>query len=81
MLPATPRRLAITSLRNSPRCGEFDASWGLRAKAGFGLALFGGAFSGTPNVGFEVNLDAVRSEPANDNEAEHGVRLRSLIRW
>ncbi len=35
-----------------------------------------------PSVsGFEVNLDAVCSEPANDNEAEHGVMPRSLIRW
>ena len=31
--------------------------------------------------GFEVNLDAVRREPANDNGAEHGVMLRSLVRW
>ena len=31
--------------------------------------------------GFEVNLDAVRREPANDNGAEHGVMLRSLMRW
>ena len=32
--------------------------------------------------GFEVSLDATRREPANDNgEAEHGVMLRSLIRW
>ena len=37
----------------------------------------------TPNAsGFEVNLDAVRREPAtNDNNAEHGVMLRSLLRW
>ena len=31
--------------------------------------------------GFEVNLDAVRREAANDNSAEHGVMLRSLVRW
>ena len=31
--------------------------------------------------GFEVNLDAMRKEPANDNAAEHGVMLRSSIRW
>ncbi len=31
---------------------------------------------------FEVNLDATRREPANDNgPPEHGVMLRSLIRW
>ena len=32
-------------------------------------------------AGFEVSLDATRREVANDNEAEHGVMLRSLIRW
>ena len=31
--------------------------------------------------GFEVSLDAVRREAANDDNAEHGVMLRSLIRW
>ena len=31
--------------------------------------------------GFEVNLDAMRREPGGGNEAEHGVMLRSLIRW
>ena len=32
--------------------------------------------------GFEVNLDAVRREAANDDgPPEHGVMLRSLIRW
>ena len=33
--------------------------------------------------GFEVNLDATRREPANDNgaQAEHGVMLRGAIRW
>ncbi len=32
--------------------------------------------------GFEVNLDATRREPANDNgPVEHGVMLRALIRW
>ena len=34
---------------------------------------------------FEVNLDATRSEPANDNggaaKVEHGVTLRAGIRW
>ena len=32
--------------------------------------------------GFEVNLDAPRREAANAGEpAEHGVMLRSLVRW
>ena len=86
---------------------EFEAARGLTAEAGYGIGLFGGAFTGTPNLGFgmsdggardyriglrlnsaapdasgfEVSLDATRSEPANDNEAEHGVMLRSAIRW
>ena len=30
---------------------------------------------------FEVNLDATRREAANDNGAEHGVMLRTLVRW
>ena len=38
--------------------------------------------SAVPNdPGFEVSLDATRREVANDNDAEHGVMLRSLIRW
>ena len=32
--------------------GEFDAARGLQAEAGYGLALFGGRFTGTPNAGF-----------------------------
>ena len=35
--------------------------------------------------GFEVNLDAMRRESANDNGADvpvdHGVMLRAAIRW
>ena len=32
--------------------------------------------------GFEVNLDATRREPVNDNgSVEHGVMLRGAIRW
>ena len=88
--------------------GEFEAARGLTAEAGYGMALFGDRFTGTPNLGFgmsdggardyrlgwrltsairgdpgfEVNLDAVRREAANGNEPpEHGVMLRSLIRW
>ena len=33
--------------------GEFDASRDLRAEAGYVLALFGDAFTGTPDAGFE----------------------------
>ncbi len=87
--------------------GTFEAARGLTAEAGYGMALFGDRFTGTPNVGFgmsdtsreyrmgwrltsavrgdpgfEVNLDATRREAANGNAPpEHGVMLRSLIRW
>ena len=87
--------------------GAFEASRGLTAEAGFGLPVFGGGFTATPNVGlgladgglrdwrlgwrlasavegdpgFEVSLDAVRREPANDAAPEHGVMLRGAIRW
>ena len=87
---------------------EFEAARGLRAEAGYGLPLFEGRFTGTPNVGFgmadggardfrlgwrltpalaggsgfEVNLDAVRRETANDDgPPEHGVMLRGSMRW
>ena len=32
------------------------------------------------DTGFEVSLDATRREAAND-DAEHGVMLRSLMHW
>ena len=86
---------------------EADASGRLQAELGYGLAAFGGGFTGTPNLGlglsgsgrdwrlgwrltpalrgaqgFEVNLDATRREPANDNgPVEHGIALRGAIRW
>ena len=82
------------------------ASSRLDTELGYGLAVFGGGFTGTPNVGFglsdgggrdyrlgwrltpaasgdtgfEVSLDATRRETAND-DAEHGVMLRGLMRW
>ena len=86
--------------------GAADPSSRFDAEVGYGLALFGDRFTGTPNVGFglsetareyrmgwrltsavegdpgfEVSLDATRREAANDNGAEHGVMLRSTIRW
>ncbi len=86
--------------------GAADPSGRFDAEAGYGLALFGDRFTGTPNVGFglsetareyrmgwrltsavegdpgfEVSLDATRREAVNDNAAEHGVMLRSTIRW
>ena len=87
--------------------GGADPSGRVDAELGYGMALFGDRFTGTPHVGFglsdtareyrmgwrltsavrgdpgfEVNLDATRREAANGNApAEHGVMLRSLIRW
>ena len=57
---------------------------------GFGLADGGArdwrlgwrltsAVEGDP--GFEVSLDAIRREAANDDTPEHGLMLRSFIRW
>ena len=114
--PAGSQRLwalpASAGLAANPGSGSgagsgADPSSRFDAEVGYGLALFGGGFTGTPNLGFglsetareyrmgwrltsavegdpgfEVNLDAIRREAANDNgEAEHGVMLRSLIRW
>ena len=86
----------------------FEASSRLEGELGYGVPAFGGAFTGTPNVGFglsgsgardwrlgwrltsavpgdpgfEVSLDATRTEPANDDaEPEHGVMLRGALRW
>jgi len=90
--------------------GEAAPSSRFDAELGYGMALFGDRFTGTPNVGFgmseaareyrmgwrltsavrgdpgfEVNLDATRREAVNDNGsgsgAEHGVMLRSVVRW
>ena len=86
----------------------FEAARGLTAEAGYGLALAGGRFTGTPNVGFglgdggardwrigwrltsampdspgfELSLDATRSEPAGGASApDHGLMLRGGMRW
>ena len=86
--------------------GEAEPSSRFDAEVGYGMALWGGGFTGTPNVGFglsdtardyrvgwrltsavrgdpgfEVSLDATRREAANDDQAEHGVMLRSMMRW
>ena len=87
--------------------GNAEPSSRLDGEIGYGMALLGDRFTGTPHVGFgfsdtareyrmgwrltsavpgdpgfEVGLDATRREAVNDNaEAEHGVMLRSLIRW
>ena len=77
----------------------------LDGEVGYGMAVWGDRFTGTPHVGFgmsdtarevrmgwrlapaaagggpELNLDAVRREAADGAEAEHGVMLRSAVRW
>ena len=86
--------------------GEATPSSRLDTEVGYGLAVFGGGFTGTPNVGFglsdtardlrlgwrltpaaasggtgfELSVDATRREAANA-AAEHGVMLRSRLRW
>ena len=98
---ALPASAGLAANGNAEPSSRFDA------EVGYGMALLGDRFTGTPNVGFglsdtareyrmgwrltsavrgdpgfEVNLDATRREAANDNgEAEHGVMLRSLVRW
>ena len=82
-----------------------DPSTRFDTELGYGLPVFGGGFTGTPNVGFgvsntardyrlgwrltpaasggtgfEVSLDAMRREAAND-DAEHAVMLRGRMRW
>ena len=84
--------------------GDAPPSSRLDAEAGFGLAVFGGGFTGTPHVGFglsdaarelrmgcrltpaggggfELNLDAVRREAANDDAPEHRIGFGVTARW
>ena len=104
-LPASSG-LAANPGSGSGAGGAAEPSSRFDAEVGYGMALLGDRFTGTPNVGFglsdtardlrigwrltsavrgdpgfEVSLDATRREAANDNDAEHGVMLRSLIRW
>ena len=86
--------------------GDATPSSRLDTELGYGLPVFGGGFTGTPNVGlglsdtardyrlgwrltpagasgatgFEVSVDATRRE-AGGEDAEHGVMVRSRIRW
>ena len=86
--------------------GGAEPSSRLDGEVGYGMALWGDRFTGTPHVGFgmsdtareyrmgwrltsadpgdpgfEIGLDATRREAANDNAPEHGVMLKSLMRW
>ena len=87
--------------------GDAVPSSRLDTELGYGLPVFGGGFTGTPNVGlglsgdgardlrlgwrltpaaasgatgFELSVDATRREAGGD-DAEHGVMLRSRLRW
>ena len=94
----------LASERNGPGLG---ASSRLEGRIGYGMALFDGGFTGTPNLGFglsdggtqdwrlgwrltsaaaqdpgfEVNLDAMRKEYADDAAPEHCVLLKGTLRW
>ena len=86
--------------------GDAPASSRLDTELGYGLPVFGGGFTGTPNVGlglsdtardyrlgwrltpaaggdtgFELSLDAMRRESAENGDAEHGVMLRARTSW
>ena len=86
--------------------GDAPASSRLDTEFGYGLPVFGGGFTGTPNVGlglsdtardyrlgwrltpaaggdtgFELSLDAMRRESAENGDAEHGVMLRARTSW
>ncbi|MCY4598729.1 MAG: hypothetical protein OXF27_02270, partial [Acidobacteria bacterium] len=91
------RTLAPDGTTFEPARGvQAEAGYGMALPGGFtgmpnlGYGMSAGAHDWrigwrvTPDpggAGFEVNLDAVRREAANENDAEHGVMLRSLIRW
>ena len=106
--PAGTQRLwALPASSGLAANGEAEPSSRFDAEVGYGMALLGDRFTGTPNVGFglseaareyrmgwrltsavpgdpgfEVSLDATRREAANDDgPPEHGVMLRSLIKW
>ena len=105
--PSGSQRLwALSGSSGLAANGEAVPSSRLDGELGYGMALLGDRFTGTPHVGFgfsdaareyrmgwrltpaagddpgfDVRLDATRREASNDNGAEHGVMLRSLIRW
>ena len=44
----------------APEGARFEASRGLQAEAGYGLQLFGGRFTGAPNLGFGMSDGGAR---------------------
>ena len=106
--PGGSERLwALPDAQSLAADGEATPSSRLDTELGYGLAVFGGGFTGTPNVGFglsdtardlrlgwrltpaaaagdtgfEFSLDATRRETADGDAPEHGVMLKSLVRW
>ena len=100
-------RETLAGLAANDNGGGFRTAGRLGGEIGYGIALLGGGFTGTPNLGFGlsdggaqdwrvgwrlasalprdpgfvVNLDATRTEPANDAAPEHGVLLNGTLRW
>ena len=100
-------RETLTGLASETDGIGFETSSRLEGRIGYGMALFDGGFTSTPNLGFglsdggvrnwrlgwrltsaaprdpgfEVNLDAMRMEHANDATPEHGVLLKGTLRW
>ena len=84
------RRLRLPTRR---RAGRGPASAGdlrqrrLDLRAGYGFAMFGGGFTGTPEIGFglsefELRVEGSRLVPANDDRApEDRIGLRMSARW
>ena len=52
--------------------GRFEASNRLQGEIGYGIAVFGGGFTGTPNLGFGLSDNA--------HEYRLGWRLTSAVR-
>jgi len=57
---ATERLWGAQRPRGLAPGGAFEPSRGLRAKAGYGLALFGGRFTGTPNAAIALSDGGAR---------------------
>ncbi|MCY4611819.1 MAG: hypothetical protein OXC38_09005 [Gammaproteobacteria bacterium] len=83
--PTVQRRGPVRpdSEHEQERLGPLHRGEGADAGGARGLGLRGVGASATARLdpGFKVSLDAIRKEPANDSAAEHGVMLRSLVRW
>ena len=63
----------------TPRLSARDSAAERETQFGWRFTPYHGAQ--TRRAHFEVNLDAVRREATDGGEAEHGVMLRSALRW